>query len=231
MRVVKTRHGIRMEEGGCVLSEIRRHPGPTHSLFDVLAATIAALSSGPRVAMLGFAGGGLIAPLRAMGCWHAIHGVDLSTRGESIFRDLCGLWCGDVTLDEGDAAQWLRAQDTPFDLVLEDLSANVDGELTKPAVSLGALPDLMASKLMPAGVCVTNVLPVPGIPWTDLLHDLRAPYAHAVVLTLDLWENRVLICAHHPLAARTVGRRVRHELQVISSQEQHGMRVRTLPTS
>ncbi len=231
MRVVKTRHGVRMEEGGCVLSEIRSRPGPTHSLFDVLAATIAGLSPGPRVAMLGFAGGGLIAPLRAMGCWHAIHGVDLSLEGEPIFRELCDAWCGEVSLVQADALKWLRKETQPFDLILEDLSADVNGELTKPPVSIDALPACMATQLTPDGVCVTNVLPVPGIPWTDLLHTLRTPFPHAVVLTLDAWENRVLICAHHPLSARTLGRRLRHELHVISSQEEHGMRVRTLPQS
>jgi hypothetical protein len=57
VRIERTRRGARMIEGDVVLSEILARPGPTHSLFDLLAAAVTALSPGPRLAVLGFAGG------------------------------------------------------------------------------------------------------------------------------------------------------------------------------
>ena len=77
MKIERTRRGARIIDDDVVLSEILARPGPTHSLFDVLAAAVAAFAPGPRFAMLGFAGGGMIAPLRAMGCDIPVRAVDL----------------------------------------------------------------------------------------------------------------------------------------------------------
>ena len=110
VKVVRTRRGIRLVQQGLVLSEIRTTPGPTDSLFDVLAATIAALAPGPDVALLGFAGGGLVAPLRAMGFGHPLEAVDLSLVGEALFRAHSGPWVGRVTVHEDEASRWLRSR-------------------------------------------------------------------------------------------------------------------------
>ena len=61
MKIVRTRRGARIVDDDVVLSEILAKPGPTHSLFDLLAAAVATLAPGPRFAMLGFAGGGIVA--------------------------------------------------------------------------------------------------------------------------------------------------------------------------
>ncbi len=217
-----------MEQDGLIVSEVLDHPGATDTLFDVLAACVAALAPGPRVAMLGFAAGGVIAPMRAMGFGHPVHAVDLSLDGEVLFRELSAPWCGRVEVDEADAVRWLRAKRRPFDLILEDLSAEVDGELTKPPVTLDPLPALMASRLAPNGIAVTNVLPIPGMPWTELLPRLAAPHREARVLVLDEWENRVLIAGRALPSARNVGRRLRQHLDAIGSVEAKGFAVRTL---
>ncbi|NIP94518.1 MAG: hypothetical protein GWO24_14175, partial [Akkermansiaceae bacterium] len=66
--------GACLEQHGCVLSEILEEPGSTHSVFDVLAAAVAVFSPGRRVAVLGFAGGGMMAPLRKLGGDHEVEG-------------------------------------------------------------------------------------------------------------------------------------------------------------
>ena len=63
MRIVRTRRGARLVERGLVLSEILGEPGPTHSLFDVLAVAVAALG-GSRTLVLGCAGGGVVAKIQ-----------------------------------------------------------------------------------------------------------------------------------------------------------------------
>lgn len=226
-RVVKTRGGARLMEGGLVLSEIVSTPGPTDSLFDVLAACVAALVPGTRVAILGFAGGGLVAPLRAMGFAHPIHAVDLSLEGERVFREHSGPWVGDVRVAQADALRWLRRRKTPWDLILEDLSTDTELGVTKPPVSLDPLPALMAAHVKKTGVAATNVLPVPGIPWNDLLATLAAPWRHALVVHLDEYENRILIGSQHRLDARGVSRTLRRHLEAIGSDQHDTLSVRT----
>ena len=110
MRIVRTRRGLRLLEGDVILSELLARPGPTHCLFDVLAACVAALAPGPRIALLGFAGGGIVAPLRAMGFPHAIEAVDLDPTGEKLFRELARHWAGEVRVARMDALEWLARE-------------------------------------------------------------------------------------------------------------------------
>lgn len=217
-----------MEQDGLIVSEVLDHPGPTDTLFDVLAACIAALTPGPRVAMLGFAAGGVIAPLRAMGFGHPVRAVDLTLAGEPLFRSLSEPWCGQVDIEEADAVAWLQRRRSKFDLILEDLSAEVDGELTKPPVSLDVLPQRMADALVPTGLAVTNVLPVPGMAWRALLPQLAAPFPDARVIILDEWENRILVAGRALAGARRMGDELRRHLAAIGSAEASGLRVENL---
>ena len=231
MKVVRTRRGIRIVQHGLVLSEIRTTPGPTDSLFDVLAATVAALAPGPDVAMLGFAGGGIVAPLRAMGFGHPLEAVDLSLAHVPLFREHSGPWVGAVTVHEAEASRWLRGRRRSFDLILEDLSAETTGDVTKPGVSLGVLPALMKQRVGPKGVVVTNVLPVPGVTWRDLLTRLATPWrgrgARRQVVHLEDYENRVLLCGRLP-TARATSATLRRHLRALGSDQAEGLTVRTL---
>ena len=75
--ITPTKHGLRLSQHGVVISELRTSAGPTHSVFDVLAAAIAVLAPTGRIGVLGFAGGGMIAPLRGLGVASVIDSVDL----------------------------------------------------------------------------------------------------------------------------------------------------------
>ena len=228
MRIVRTRHGARMEEDGLILSEILDHPGATDTLFDVLAAAVAAVARGPDTLMLGFAGGGMVAPLRAMGFAHPIEAVDLSLEGEKVFRDLSMPWCGQVDVHEADAVDWLRGSRRRYDTIIEDLSARMPDGVTKPPVSLDVLPALMHKRLRARGAVVVNVLPVPGHPWTTLLPHLAAPFDDARVIVLEQWENRVLILGSDLDDARSMSDLIRRLLVGIDSIEANGLSVRTL---
>lgn len=228
MRIVRTRRGARMEEDGLILSEILAQPGPTNTLFDVLAVSVAALARGPRTLLLGFAGGGMIAPMRALGFGHPVEAVDLSLEGESIFRELSTPWCGQVVVHEAEASAWLRRQRRAYDVIVEDLSAPTPQGTTKPPVALEVLPALMARHLRPTGLVVVNVLPVPGMPWTQLLPRLAAPHARARVIVLDDWENRVLLLGETLEPAREISLLLRRSLTAIGSSEAGAFSVRTL---
>lgn len=227
MRIVRTRRGVRLVQHGLVVSEVVDEPGPTDSLFDVLAACVAALTPGTRTLLLGFAAGGIVAPLRAMGFGHPLEAVDLSLEGEQIFRRHSGPWAGHVAVHEDEASHWLRRRRRTWDLILEDLSVESAGDVTKPPVSLTVLPDLMRRRLAPKGIAVVNVLPVPGYRWADLLARIAGSWKAAEVVHLEEYENRILLAGRLP-PARTTSRTLRRHLEAIGSNQAKGLSVRTL---
>jgi spermidine synthase len=228
VRVVRTIRGARIEQDDAILSEVLAAPGPTHGLFDVLAACVAALSPGPRFAMLGFAGGGMIGPLRAMGFPHPVDAVDLSRAGVSLFQSLSRTWAGPVRLFLSDAAKWLRAGDGPYDVIVEDLSTTSAAGVVKPRDSFGDLPGLVRARLTPGGVAVTNLLPQPGASWESLQLRVAALHARAVVLHLEEYENRIVVAGDALPGARRASRAVRAALRRIGSSQASKFSARTL---
>src|SRR6187402_1025733 len=107
MDIASTKHGLRLSQHGVVISELRTSPGPTHSVFDVLAALIAILAPVGRIGVLGFAGGGMMAPLRGLGVESTIDSVDLDRAGYDLFRRHCPAWAEQVNWREADAVAWL----------------------------------------------------------------------------------------------------------------------------
>ncbi|PIE23295.1 MAG: hypothetical protein CSA62_07815 [Planctomycetota bacterium] len=228
MRIVRTARGARLLQGGAVVSEVLSAPGPTHSLFDVLAASIAMFARGDRLALLGFAGGGLVAPLRAMGCFHPLRAVDLSAEGEQLFRELSSPWCAEVRVEIEDAAHWLRRQRARFDLILEDLSVlGPEGE-TKPELSYQLLPQLIADRLSSHGVAVYNLLPVPKRSMKGLVRQVVRAHGAGVQLLLDDFENRVVLAGPGLPEAREIGSLLRRGLRALGSEQAERILVRTV---
>ena len=226
IEIVRTTRGARVLQRGLILSEVLATPGASDSLFDILAACLSVSGRGQRIGILGFAAGGVVAPLRALGHAHPLIGVDLDTSLVPLFRELSDPWCGEVRVTRADAAAWLKRGTTPFDVLLEDLSVRLGREVTKPEVSWTRLPRLMRRRLAPGGVCVTNVLPVPGRPWVRVLGDMASPFREARVIHLEAWENRVLLCGSVLPDAATLGRQLRARLAAIGSVEAEQLSVR-----
>jgi hypothetical protein len=226
VKVKRTPTGAQLLQGGAILSEIRSWPGPTHSLFDVLAAAIAVFGDESPVALLGFAGGGVVAPLRALGCRAPIMAVDVELFGERIFRELSADWAGDVRVEHEDAALWLQRTRRTFRVVCEDLSVlGVEGE-TKPAVTVTALPELIARRLSPDGVAIVNLLPVAGVSWRALTAQVVAPFATARVITVEGFENRIILAAARLPEPDAVAQALRARLAALRSRAAHGIAVR-----
>jgi hypothetical protein len=226
VRIVRTRRGFRLVSRGLVLSEVRDRPGPTHTLFDVLAAAVSALSPGPRVALLGFAAGGLVAPLRAMGFEGPIEAVDLDVAALGLFRHVCDRWAGEVRVAQADAVEWLRRPARTWDLVLDDLSVEAEGEIVKPGATWSRLPHLAARRLAPGGVFVANLLPLPGVPWPDLVDRALEPWRRKRVVHLDDYENRIALAGRALPEAAEISRRLRATLRSIGSAQAGRLSVR-----
>ena len=216
MKWIRGKKSMRVVEGNTLLSVLPDRPGPTQSVWDVMAAC-AKLAPGTRVALLGFAGGGIIAPLRAMGLNSRIEAVDLSRLGESRFRKVTAGWPGTVRLTRTDAARWLRGRKSRFDLIIEDLSIAMPSGVTKPSMSADTLPQLMKKRLTPGGVAVVNLLPIPGVPWRRLLERISSPYREVCWVGFDEYENRLMIGARSLPPARRVSLLIRSVLRSIGS--------------
>jgi spermidine synthase len=231
MQLLKTRRGARLLHDGHVVSEVLARPGPTHSIFDVLAAGMC-LHPSPfaRIGLLGFAGGGVLAPLRAMGSDAPVHAVDLSLKAAPLFRKLCGSWAKPFQLTEKDALLWLEQGRQHFDVLVEDLSIQVPNDVTKPDVSLQGLPGAMARRLAPCGVVVVNALPVPGLSWAALTHALTHPFQRVQAVEVRGFSNRVLLAGSHLPKARAVGETLRFFLGGIGSKLANGVAVRQVRT-
>ncbi|MCU0771237.1 MAG: hypothetical protein MUE94_05635 [Verrucomicrobia bacterium] len=172
-RVISTRGGIRLVQHGTVLSEVRSHPGPTHSVADVIAAVLQALRAGPRVAMLGFAAGGTLAPLRAMGGAQVVDAVDLDDSGWRLFRRWGGRWAGEVRFQRAEACDWLRCNPRRYEAVIEDLSIARDSDVFKPSVTWSDLPPLIHRRLCREGVALFNLLRPEPVTWEEAVASAR----------------------------------------------------------
>ncbi|MDH3283961.1 MAG: class I SAM-dependent methyltransferase [Acidobacteriota bacterium] len=228
MKIVRLKGRARVVDRGDVVSELLERPGATDDLFDVLAAAAVAATEGRRFVMLGFAAGGVIAPLRAMGFLHPVTAVDTSDAGLALFRELAGGWAGQVELHKEDARSWMARSRARPDVVLEDISIPARGGHVKPQITFTELPRLIRRRLAPGGVAVTNLLPPEGRTWRSALHAVRAPHRRAVVITGEEWENRVVVAADSLPPAPELSRSIRDLLARIDSNQGDQIEVRTL---
>lgn len=231
MRIERHATGARLVQGGAVLSEILSSPGATHSVFDLLAAGIAMHPrADARVGLLGFAGGGIVGPLRALENDARIEACDLDPTGWELFLELTTEWRGEVETEIADAVDWIAKDRSKFDVVLEDLSClGEDDEETKPAVSVTTLPKRIARRTNSRdGYVVTNLLPVPGVSWRSLQAQIASPWPRAVIVELDEWENRVLFAGPGIPTARQLGRALGQRLEALGSDLTHKFRAREL---
>ncbi|MEC7882349.1 MAG: hypothetical protein VYB35_05520 [Verrucomicrobiota bacterium] len=224
----RTSRGARLVQNGSVLSEMLSKPGPTHSVFDILASAMM-LSEGNRVGILGFAGGGVVSPLRAMGGRQSLLGVDLDDTGFKFFEKVSGDWRGEVKFVQSDAVKWLASQRKGFDVLLEDLSVGRDGDVFKPSVSIDLLPSLIHSKLKSSGIAIFNLLPSDNCTWTQMLQTVGKPFKYGLIITFKSFYNKVLILSSNSFTdTPKISRVIRKFLYLIQSSILNDIQVRTL---
>lgn len=228
MQVTQTKHGLRLSQHGVVISELRTAPGPTHSVFDVLAALLVLLQPAGRIGVLGFAGGGMLAPLQALGMNRPFATVDLDCESYNLFCRHCPEWEAKVRWEHADAARWLQRQKAAFDLLLDDLSIPQDGDVVKPEICWSVLPDLMRRKLKRDGIAVFNLVSSPAAGWRAGMKKVVGKFSDARVIHLDDFENRIVIAGNQLPSAQHLGRGVRNLLREIQSRQAGRLRVRAV---
>ncbi|HTH47875.1 MAG TPA: hypothetical protein VMB21_10220 [Candidatus Limnocylindria bacterium] len=228
MDILVTKNGLRLSQHGVVISELRTTPGPTDSIFDVLSALISVLRPAGRLGVLGFAGGGMMAPLRQLGVATAVHSVDLDRPAYELFCQHCPGWRDQVEWHEADAVAWLRSQRSKFDLLMDDLSVPYEGDVIKPVVSWRILPGLIRRRLRPGGIAVFNLLKPAGGNWNPELCQIADEFGTAHLIHPEEFENRILVAGDTLPSARVLGATLRQALRALRSRQAGRIRVRQL---
>ena len=228
MKITRTANGLRLSQHGVVISEVRTSPGPTHSVFDVLAALIVISAPKGRLGLLGFAGGGMMAPLAALGHEARIDSVDLDRAAYRLFCQHCPKWISKVRWARSDAAVWLRAQRRNFGLLVEDLSIPQNGDVVKPDICWSVIPELIRKRLDHEGIGIFNVLPPAGTLGTREIRRIAARFPSARVIDFDEFQNRIVVVADILPSARTLGSQLRDRLRTLRSRQSERIQVTTL---
>jgi len=167
--------------------------------------------------MLGFAGGGVLAPLRGMDGQQSVDAVDLDDSGWKVFQDFCSAWAGDVRFECTEACAWLRGTASRYETIIEDLSVVMDSDVFKPAVTWSELPALIERKLVPGGITIHNLLRPIEFSWQTGMGQVLRECRNARVIEFRDYENRILISGDELPTARKLGFEVRGNLRKIRS--------------
>lgn len=219
MQITETDAGYRLSQHGVVLSELRTEPGPTHSVFDVLAALVAVLKPMGPIGILGFAGGSVMAPLRFLGVENAVESVDLDRVGYDLFVEHCSDWAGELKWKRADANDWLKKQSSKFGLLIDDLSIPVNDDVVKPDCSWTTLPALMRSHVRQGGIVISNQLKPDGASWADGMSVFRKQFGQVQIVYLDEFENRIVLAGEKLPPVRETSKRLKAKLNLLGSEQ------------
>ncbi len=101
--------------------------------------------------------------------------------------------------------------------------------MLKPDVSIETLPPLIAKRLRRGGLMVANLLATPGYSFREMVHQVRAPFPHALVVTFKRYENRIVLGGEWLPPAGKASRRLHASLRDIGSRVAAEFRVAGLP--
>lgn len=217
-----------MVQGDTIITQYPKEPGATALPFLTIAGCISSLAQGPRVLMLGI-GGGVVAPLRAMGHTHEITGVDDSPAAIARFRAVSKPWAGSITCCEHDALAWLRTSRRRFDVIVDDLSVQGAQEVEKPGISLAPLPRWISQRLTTVGLAIVNLLPTTGFTWTVMRGRVVSPFRYSAEIRFREYENRLIVAGSTLPRARVLSRVLRHQIRSLAPLATSDLTVHTIP--
>ncbi len=146
----------RLYENGILHTQYNPNKILTGSVWDLLTLPAFFFPTPPRrVLLLGVGGGAVIRQLRHFFPDITIDAVELNPLYIQLGRKYFGL--GDERLHLDDAVAWLKEYDgEKFDLIIDDLFAEVDGEPRRAVALHGPWFKTLLKQLKPGGALVAN---------------------------------------------------------------------------
>lgn len=187
---------VRLYENGILHSQVHPERVFVGSVWDLLTLPALMLPTGSlkRVLMLGVGGGVVIRQLQRLLGPLEIIGVELNPVHIKLARRFFGLDETQAQIVQAEAGRFVREYDgPPFDLIVDDIFAEKDGE---PARAIEANEDwcqLLLSRLSPQGALVTNFVSVKEFRSSALSSSRVAqwPYASAYSFSTPFCDNIV----------------------------------------
>ncbi len=152
-------HTRRLYANGVLHSQYNPRRPLTGNLWDLLMLPAFFLPPGRirRVLVLGVGGGAVIRQLQHFVAPERIVGVDKDPVHLAVARRFFGVTGDGVGLIRADARAWLAAYRGPrFDMIIDDLFGDVDGEPRRAIALDEAWSRLLLRRLAPRGVLVAN---------------------------------------------------------------------------
>lgn len=185
---------VRLYENGILHSQVHPERIFVGSVWDLL--TLPALMMPPgslkRVLMLGVGGGVVIRQLQRLAGPLEITGIELNPLHIKLAKRFFGLDETQAQVIEAEAGAFVRDyQGPPFDLIIDDIFAEKDGEPARAIEADEAWCRLLLSRLSPQGALVTNFVSVKEFRSSALSSSKVAmwPYASAYSFSTPHCEN------------------------------------------
>ncbi len=147
-----------------------------------------------RVLVLGVGGGAVIRQLNDFLSPERIVGVELNPVHLHVARTFFGVEAENVELHEDDAIAWVRRYRGPgFDLIIDDLFSDNDGDPQRAIAARSAWMRLLRKRLSPQGTLVINfgsMRELKSCAWFDD-ETIHGQFPGAFQLTTPLYENAI----------------------------------------
>jgi spermidine synthase len=205
--VVPRAGGLQLRVNGTLASFHRPGSAVTGPVWWALAAPLTLLPArkGRRVMMLGLGGGSVARVLRVLDPQAELVGVELDRDVLRLARRHFGLDDLDVEVVVDDVFRYLRRERRQFDLIVEDVFVGSLRSVHKPAGLLEEAYPLMARRLRPDGLLVSNTIhESPAV-----VRAMRPLTGHVISLNVRRHWNRIVVGGRDLPSARATRHRLR----------------------
>ena len=225
---------LRLYTNGVLHSQYNATRPLTGSVWDLLTLPAFLLAPGAvqRVLVLGIGGGAVIQQLRHFVQPQHMVAVELNAVHLSVARRFFGVRGKGVRLVGADAVQWLQAyRGEPFDLLVDDLFGDSDGEPVRAVVADRRWSTLMLRHLSPHGILVVNFPDRQELESSALLCQprIRARFASVFRLSTAQNDNAVGVFCRAHATARQLRERLKRTPGLDPRRGRLRYRIRTLP--
>jgi spermidine synthase len=185
-----------------------------------------------RVLVLGVGGGAVIRQLQRFVRPDSIVGIELNAVHLSVARRFFGVKGAGVTLQRADAVDWVKRYRGPgFDMIVDDLFGDCDGEPQRAVVTDGRWVDRLERCLGPGGMIVSNFASTLELDVSAFVADplRRRRFASAFRLTTPQNYNAVGVFLKRQATTAQLRRRLQRVTQ-LDPRKARGLRytIRTL---